>query len=338
MNVLPDEDLLAGLRRRVHDGVRDALRGADTVALVNFPNHGNPGDPAIWWGTRCALRELGVRVGYQCAWDTYSPDALRRAVPDGPVLINGGGNFGDLYAGQQGLRERLLAELRGRRIVQLPQSVHFGQTENLDRVRRLIASHGDVALLVREQRSEKIARDAFDAEVALVPDMAFALPRLDRPTTPHLDLVWLHRREGDPEYVSHGGPPDGVRTLDVEWLHLLDPEPPWLLSHRLARRANTLLRVRARWAWRPFGATFVPLSKGWVRRGLHVLSSGRVVVTDKLHGHLLALLAGIPHVVLDNGYGKVRATYETWTSPSTLAHWADHGDQARALALRLLEE
>jgi pyruvyl transferase EpsO len=335
--------LIGHLRTTVDEELRAALRGARRVALVNFPNHGNPGDPAIWLGTRAALRRIGVRAGYQCAWDTFSAAALRRAVPDGPVLLNGGGNFGDLYEGQQGLREHLLSTLRDRRLVQLPQSIHFRERENLDRVRRLVAEHGAVTLLVREHRSRDIAAREFDAEVRLAPDMAFGLGELPRLGTPDHDVLWLHRVPGDPEHVEHGGLPEGVTGSVVEWIHEQPDEPRWRLDHRIAKRANELLRARAqsgdRWArhaWRPLGATFTPLGQGWVLRGLHILGRGRVVVTDKLHGHVLALLAGLPHVVLDNGYGKVSGVHESWTRPSTLAHWAATGDEARELALELL--
>ncbi|WP_276524270.1 polysaccharide pyruvyl transferase family protein, partial [Enterobacter hormaechei] len=42
-----------------------------------------------------------------------------------------------------------------------------------------------------------------------------------------------------------------------------------------------------------------------VERGLRLLSRGERIVTDRLHGHILSLLLGIPHVVLDNDYGKL---------------------------------
>ncbi len=341
----PDGPLLDELATRVDEELRDALGGARDVALVNFPNHNNPGDSAIWLGTRRSLRRLGVRVRYQCAWCTYSPEALRRALPSGPVLVNGGGNFGDLYAGQQGLRERLLAELVDRPIIQLPQSIHFRDPANAERMRRLIASHGGVTLMVREETSERIARRMFDASVRLVPDMALALRRLDVTRgRPGADVLWLHRVEGDPEYVDHGVR-FGPAAREVEWLHGQDDEPAWLRRHAVARRVNDRLvdrcRSRPGWArraWRPLAATFVPLGEGYVRRGMAIMAGGRVLVTDKLHGHLLALLAGIPHVVLDNSYGKVSGIYRTWTRSSSLTHWADDGDEAERLVSGLLRD
>jgi pyruvyl transferase EpsO len=347
----PDSALLRCLADRVDAGLREVLGGARDVALVNFPNHSNPGDSAIWLGARAALRRLRVRVRYQCAWCTYSPEALRRALPHGPVLLNGGGNFGDLYRGQQGLRERLLTELTDRPIVQLPQSIHFRKQENLDRMRHLVAEHGRVTVIAREQRSEALAREHFDADVRLLPDTALAL-RPIRPapmpsSEPVDDMLWLHRLSKDPEYVDHGFDLDefGLSSREVEWIRPQPAEPAWTPTGRAVRAANGWLLARARsdqrWArhaWRPLGATFVPLGEGFVRRGLAIMATGRVLVTDKLHGHLLALLAGIPHVVLDNSYGKVSGTYQAWTHPSGLARWADSGAEAQQLVRELLDE
>ena len=47
-------------------------------------------------------------------------------------------------------------------------------------------------------------------------------------------------------------------------------------------------------------------------RGLEILGRGRGVVTDRLHGHILSSLMGIPHVALDNSYGKLSAFMDTW--------------------------
>ncbi len=131
----------------------------------------------------------------------------------------------------------------------------------------------------------------------------------------------------------------------MEWLKPVTPEPRWSARHRLARQANDRLLPRvkqdprwARRAWRPLAATFAPYAEGHVQRGLDILARGRVVITDKLHGHLMALLAGIPHVVLDNSYGKVSGTYRTWTHPSPITAWADDATHAAQLAEKLLHE
>ena len=83
-------------------------------------------------------------------------------------------------------------------------------------------------------------------------------------------------------------------------------------------------------------ATYDPLARERLLRGCGLLSRGRVVITDRLHGHVLCLLLGIPHVLLENNYGKVRWFSETWTRDCSLACWADSPPEALALAEAML--
>jgi len=38
------------------------------------------------------------------------------------------------------------------------------------------------------------------------------------------------------------------------------------------------------------------------------------VVTDRLHAHIISTLLDIPHVALDNNYGKVSGYINAWTN------------------------
>ncbi|MCA1835886.1 MAG: polysaccharide pyruvyl transferase family protein, partial [Actinobacteria bacterium] len=75
-----------------------------------------------------------------------------------------------------------------------------------------------------------------------------------------------------------------------------------------------------------------------LRRGCRLLASGRVVVTDRLHGHLLSLLLGLPHVILGDRYGKTASTLATWTGDWPAMRWARTPTQALARAHDLAAE
>jgi pyruvyl transferase EpsO len=75
-----------------------------------------------------------------------------------------------------------------------------------------------------------------------------------------------------------------------------------------------------------------------LRHGTGVLARADVVITDRLHGHILSVLMGKPHVVLDNSYGKVRTFFETWTGPAGAGQWAESSDEAMAKARQLRAE
>lgn len=82
--------------------------------------------------------------------------------------------------------------------------------------------------------------------------------------------------------------------------------------------------------------TYNAMAMERVRAGCALLAHGRVVVTDRLHAHILSLLMGIPNVLLDNSYGKVRRFYDEWTSSSPLTHFAQTPEEAFAIARELL--
>lgn len=336
---MPDS-LLASWVARIDNVLAQILTPGEPVALVNFPNHGNAGDDALWLGAHAALRRLGCAVVYECTPPSFSHQALAGAHPEGPVLLNGGGNFGDLFAPQQQLREHLLAELRDRRLIQLPQSIHFRDDRNFERVRRLVAAHGNFTLLLREQPSFEIA-SRFQCPRLLCPDLALSLGALSRPVAASQPLLWLQRHRGSPEYRDPGPVPAAVEP--VEWLASLpDDEASWddQLSSCLALNRQLTAQLAmdpesAETQWSTLAATFKPLATAWMDRGLRLLSRGEVVVTERLHGHLLCVQLGIPHVVLDNAYGKCRATWDTWTSAHPLAHWADSAAEAYEIARSL---
>src|SRR5262249_35179797 len=78
--------------------------------------------------------------------------------------------------------------------------------------------------------------------------------------------------------------------------------------------------------------TYDPLARERLERGCRILARGRAVITDRLHGHVLCLLLGIPHVLLDNNYRKLGRFVETWTSACPLTRLANSAEEALRLA------
>jgi pyruvyl transferase EpsO len=60
------------------------------------------------------------------------------------------------------------------------------------------------------------------------------------------------------------------------------------------------------------------------------------VVTDRLHAHILCLLLGIPHAVLDNSYGKLTRFLDAWTGDIAGVHRADSAQHAERWAAAMV--
>jgi exopolysaccharide biosynthesis predicted pyruvyltransferase EpsI len=321
--VIERHDLIHSLRNTIQSTIGPLLPDRTRVALLDFPNQSNVGDSAIWLGEMSTLRALGIEsLCYTSDLETYDEDQLRKRLADGIILLHGGGNLGDIWPKHHAFREQILQTFPNHRVIQLPQSIWFDQPAALSRTRAVFNAHPNFVLLVRDQRSLDLARNEFRVESLLCPDLAFHLGTLPRPVDPSVPVLWLARtdRESRPEHV-----PAQVPGLLADWVQERGTFLRWV-NEVLSRKPYRARTVRG-----ALSATYEPLAWQRFRRGCELLSRGRTVVTDRLHAHILCLLMGIPHVLLDNSYGKLSSFYQTWTSGCALARWADSAEQALAL-------
>jgi pyruvyl transferase EpsO len=323
---------ITSLRNRIRSTLDPIVGGYSECALVGFPDSSNVGDSAIWLGERVWLRDNGVRVAYRCHERDYGPRILEGSSPTGPILLHGGGNLGDLWPRHERLRERVIHDFPGRPIVQLPQTIHFGDAGALARARAVFDRHPDLTLALRDTASFDFARREFQARSVLCPDMAFYLGALSISRRKDVDVLWLRRT--DLEAVAHAEVLGGPNTVVTDWL---DPQPPSLRRLREAVQPLALRHPRKLRLLRQLSeATFEYQARHRMDFGCRLLARGKVVVTDRLHGHILSLLLGIPHVILDNSYGKLRHFYETWTRSMPQVRWVESPAAARAAAEQLL--
>jgi exopolysaccharide biosynthesis predicted pyruvyltransferase EpsI len=329
-NVLHPSGIVADLRRTVLETVKRALDKQDVGAMIDFPNYGNVGDSAIWLGQLACLRTLGIRSPrYICDVRTYDRAELARRVGSGAILLTGGGNFGDLWPAIHRVREDVIAHFPHNRILQLPQTIHFVEADALARSRALVRAHPGLTLLVRDHKSLAIARDQLGVPSYLCPDMAFCLPAGRATTRPDRDMLWLMRTDAE---RGVGASMEAQPRERVDWVDDIDTA-----MQRINRRLSAALKRSSgpvhRWATR---ATTEPLARQRLARGVRLLSRGRVVVTDRLHGHILCVLRGAPHVVLDDRFGKLSGFRDVWTREAEGVRWATSLDEATALAAELL--
>jgi len=314
----------------------EILPPGSRVALALYPDHRNVGDAAIWWGTRSLLESLRVTVGYGCDPWSYAPERLAAAVPFGPILLLGGGNFGDVYGGEQGLRARILRDFPDRPIVQLPQSIWFRATESRDEMAALLTRQRDATLFLRDTRSLAFARTHFPSPSMLCPDAAVALDLAGVPRRCDVPVVALWRRDIELDLPL---PPLPQGSIEADWHDDLEDLPPWTWRTRGFRAAVgqrpppdlPCPPVRLA-AWRLMPSLWDSLARERVLRGCHLLARGRVVITNRLHAHLLCTLMDIPHVVCDTVNGKLSAYLETWESAGPTVYVASNPEEAVAVA------
>lgn len=287
------------------------LQDCGPYAMLDYPNYSNVGDSAIYLGQRRIVRDLiGRDPDYVSSIRSHRDAALRHNVGAPLILLTGGGNFGDLWPRHQSFREHIIQHHHHCRIVQMPQSIHFQDDAARDACARVIADHPDFTLIVRDHESHALAQTHFDCTVLMCPDAAFGLGPIKRQGATTRDLLLLIRDDHESRFTAQEREVLTTLGTSEDWA----PDGPEI-GARLDRLIEKLTRksIRAGSALRNRRlAIYDKWAEIRLARGVAQLSTARFILTDRLHVHIIADLLGIPHLVLDNSYGKISNYIDAW--------------------------
>ncbi len=284
------------------------------IILLDYPNHPNVGDSLIWLGEITYLKNRGLTPSYVSDFKNYNLATVKKIInKQSIILMHGGGNFGDLWKHLHDFRLQVLRDFPQLPIIQLPQTIHFKNENNILETAEAIKQHGNFTLLVRSQESLAIAQQNFSASSILCPDMAFFIGAVTSKKLPDVDCFILSRT--DTEKAASAGVnsiqfSNNITSDTADWLNaslqerlIIRIEMHTLWFRRVLDKQNQLLL-----------AIWNLLAKARLRRGVNLLSRGHTVLTDRLHAHILSTLMDKQHVVVDNSYGKLGDFYHLWTS------------------------
>lgn len=315
----------------------------EKCALLDFPNHSNIGDYVIWLATVFYLKDIShTNVDYISRFYDFDRAKMKRKIGDSPIIFPGGGNLGDIWNDTHEFKEKIITEYRDRPIIIGPQSVFFSLPENLEKTAKIFNNHPDLTIFIRDNYSYEIACKNFDnCRVIKCPDMVFYLANTpaiinNYQYCPEAPILYLCRwdKELNPKFRPENL---GIANLKVgDWvstqLAYKSKDGPWLW--RLPAIATLYREIWQKRLSSPQKWLAKPkyLEEPWVeklhnvdqpkqhylawemmRQGFEQLSQGSIIITNRLHGHIMAVLLGIPNILLPNSYHKNEALYQEWT-------------------------
>jgi len=286
--------------------ILDIIPPNSKIIYFDYPVHTNVGDLLILVATEKFFKNNYINIINRFCLLDYP---LNLKINTDIILVfQGGGNFGDLYPHSQRLREYFIKNYKNNRIVILPQTIHFEDSNNFEKTSDILQKHPDLHIFVRDKRSYKIAKDMVD-NVYLVPDMAHFLWPIKTLNVNSGKYLFLLRT--DKESIHKG-----TLHFEREDHHVIDW--PNLIGKLDKCLIWTILRLY--WINRKLNIKIFPMRLVWYRfsnyligKCIRLFSNYSHIVTSRLHGHILACLMEIPNTLLDNSYGKNEMYYKTWT-------------------------
>lgn len=320
-----DKQIADDLRIKVASAFSRAIGPATEVALLDTPSHRNLGDTFILAGELRVLKLLEKRVVY--AGDTFRTrfDIVKSLPSDVPILLHGGGNLGGLHPEHDAFRADLFRRFPKRKYVFLPQTSYFPDDTRREKLAASATGLKSCTFIARSLRTQEELTSLGAGGVIYGPDAAFGLGplSLSAPRTPGVRVL----KRDDVESIEEDlQAPTPIRRVS-DWEFTPMNAAAWratgrlnrlVISQRLpdplviaAQQAQMMARVRLN-----------------MEAAKQLLGRSAAVASDRLHVHIYCALAGIPHAVSDNSYGKISEIFHEYSGRFSTAHLTERLSEA----------
>lgn len=280
------------------------------VILIGTPTHGNLGDQAISVAEIKFLKEKfpDYNIIEIFDKDVYSSlKSLKRQLKiEDKVFFHGGGNFGSLYSTAEEQR-RIALKILGKRIpiFFFPQSIYYEDTllgkKQLQIAINDFKKYPNLTIVAREKISFEFALENFNNHILLIPDIVLSLDLFKKYKLRRKKRVVFSFRDDKEKLLDekliaqlkHAVKDLKIETIDFD-THIGDE-----FEIREEKRNSKLNEI-----WDTFGKS-------------------SLILTDRLHGMIFALITGTPAIIFSNNNPKIRSSYETWITDVNYIRYID---------------
>lgn len=274
---------------------------------VDVPLYHNIGDWLIAMGAWELLKEIPYKCLAKLRWDDYYSYII---TPNTIIVLQGGGNFGDLYRGATTARNEVIRQYPNNKIVILSQTITYLNNDLLDQDAALYSQHRNLHICARDNESYQLAKMHFHANnVHLLPDTAIglytSLPKYNGKKIGKTLIINRLDKESDGLFSESGDVKDWESILKD--IHFDKAWYPYRILHKIKKTLHSkmLLKFEGIYTHKclyPFIKEQIP--KYYLKYDM--------VKTTRLHGYLLALLLHLPVEYRDNKFHKITNYISTW--------------------------
>ena len=299
-------------------GYKIKLRNINFI-LIDTPTHGNLGDHAIVLAEQQFLEERGEKYIELTACQINSMEKqYAKIIPkDKIILLPGGGFLGELWKEEEYRVRRILKAFSEHKIVIFPQTLTFEANsiesqEFFKESKEIYSLHQNLTLFVREKKSFDFVKEKLPGvSCFMAPDMVLGLKNLIISLKERKDILLCMRSDCEKKYSE--------RDIS-EIIEILRKKYP----NEKLRKTDTVIKKNITPKHR----------KGTVEKKLLEFVESKLVVTDRLHGMIFAVITGTPCIAINNGNGKVGQVYQ-WIKNVKYVYFVDDIQQIEAVMNKL---
>jgi len=288
--------------------------------LLGLPYYLNVGDILIWEGERQFLKTLP----YKCLNEGYHYQESWRIRDDTLIILQGGGNFGDLWRFIQDDRLKIVQRYKNNPIIITPVTFWYENHDLIKLDAEVFSKHPDLTICARDAVSFEQLKKHFNNRILLIPDMAFCIEK--KTLSKHIygtgeGTLFLKRTDKELSPKAFSNSKAIPETADVhDWPSMEKNPLCWICYRQLCNCGNTVERYKR---FRTISRITSKLSdwyfhehcrKQLIHEGVNFVGRYRNIFTTRLHVGILSILLNKEVTIIDNSYGKNSNFFDTWLS------------------------
>ena len=208
------------------------------------------------------------------------------------ICLHGGGNIGNFYMLAEYIRRDIMKKFRNNVKIIFPQTIHYDASDagraELEQDQRSIKGTRNLTLCTRERHSYELAKQYFDCEVILTPD-----------------IVLFSDYSKQFNFERRGG----MLLLRNDLERVISEEDKQFIE-KVAQQYTSQLRINDTQLIMDVKATDrMAVMEDFIQK----IARSEFVITDRLHGMVFCAITKTPCIVLPNYNHKVEGVYE-WIS------------------------
>jgi pyruvyl transferase EpsO len=286
--------------------------------LLGLPYYLNIGDILIWEGERQFLSALQ----HKCLNSGYHYRDFSRITDDTLILLQGGGNFGDLWRNVHEERLGIINQYKKNPIIITPVTCWYENRELMIQDAEVLSKHPNLTICARDLPSFDLLKKYFNNKVILVPDMAFCIDTEKIKRHIHGKVkktLYLKRTDKELSCVDPVSLQDKLNIAEVHDWPCMEKAPLFWKYYRML--VNYGQKMESYGCFLKSPSVISGLSdwyyhercrRHFIRVGVHFVSQYRNIFTTRLHVGLLSILLDKEVTIIDNSYGKNSSFFKSW--------------------------